>query len=84
MPMRYYFIDFGISTKFEESDTDRRVLGKLGLDKDVPELDDYIEYEAFPVDVFILGNVYRQVFVEVSFRLISVGKLNKIVVNSNT
>lgn len=73
MPMRYYFIDFGISTKLWGTP-----------DIDVPELRAYLHYEAFPTDIFILGNIYSRVLVKVSVRVISACKYNNIVVNSNT
>ena len=62
----YYFVDFGISTLFAEDDTNRLVTGIDGLDEQVPELSDDIPYDPFKVDIFILGNMFRQVLVEVS------------------
>ena len=64
-PVKYYFIDFGISTKFNETDTNRVVSGRKGLDQEVPELHMRDEYDAFALDVFILGNVYKKVLVSV-------------------
>lgn len=64
-PVRYYFIDFGISSQFSEGDS-LLVLGTKGRDKDPPELSEYRPYNPFPLDVFILGNVYLKEFVEVS------------------
>ena len=64
-PVKYYFIDFGISTKFEELDTNRLVSGFDGRDRELPELYERIRYDPFSADVFILGNVYRRMFVEV-------------------
>ncbi|KAH9927737.1 kinase-like domain-containing protein [Fomitopsis serialis] len=49
-PVRYYYIDFGISSFFP--------------DKEVPELSDRAPYNAFKVDIFILGNLYRKHFVQ--------------------
>ncbi|KAK7691445.1 hypothetical protein QCA50_004844 [Cerrena zonata] len=62
-PVRYYFIDFGISSHFKEGDS-LLVLGTKGRDKDPPELSEYRPYNPFPLDVFILGNVYLKEFVE--------------------
>ena len=67
-PINYYFIDFGISSKFNKSDTNRLVYGFKGVDREVPELYNRLKYDPFPLDVFILGNVYRRVLIEVSCR----------------
>ncbi|EJC99788.1 uncharacterized protein FOMMEDRAFT_112858 [Fomitiporia mediterranea MF3/22] len=60
--VKYCFIDFGISTRFDPNvkEDERRVTGIDGLDRDVPELSANIPYDPFAVDVFILGNVYRK------------------------
>ncbi|KAI8984969.1 kinase-like domain-containing protein [Trametes punicea] len=57
IPVKYYYVDFGISTRFMPDDPNRLVLGTLGLDRDVPELSDVVPYDPFKVDVFILGNL---------------------------
>ncbi|KZT72363.1 hypothetical protein DAEQUDRAFT_32581 [Daedalea quercina L-15889] len=62
-PVRYYFIDFGISSVFSMG-TPSLVVGRKGRDKEVPELSDDVPYDAFKVDIFILGNLYRTDFVE--------------------
>ncbi|KLO08637.1 hypothetical protein SCHPADRAFT_835082 [Schizopora paradoxa] len=61
-PVRYYFIDFGISSRFAGSSKRRLVTGSRCQDRDVPELSDAIPYDPFYVDVFILGNVYKRSF----------------------
>ena len=63
--IKYYFIDFGISLRFNESDTNRLVYGFKGMDREVPELFDGLKYDPFPLDIFILGNFYRRTLVEV-------------------
>lgn len=65
--VKYYFIDFGISTRIEKDaqGEDRLVTGIDGQDRDVPELSDYRPYDPFAVDVFILGNVYRKKLLDV-------------------
>ena len=65
-PVRYYFIDFGISSWFQPEDTNRLVTGMFGLDRDVPELSNDIPYDPFKVDVFILGNCFRERFTQAS------------------
>ncbi len=70
VPVKYYYADFGISTMFAPGDTDRLVTGTHGLDRDVPELSDDVPYDPFKVDVFILGNLIRTMFVEASCHVI--------------
>ena len=60
VPVIYYFVDFGISTWLKPEDTDRLVVGSDGLDQDVPELSDDVPYDPFKVDIFVLGNFFRQ------------------------
>ncbi|THG95880.1 hypothetical protein EW145_g7886 [Phellinidium pouzarii] len=60
-PVKYYFVDFGLS-KFLRDDGDNVVIGHNGQDQEVPELSYNIPYDAPPVDIFILGNVYRKKF----------------------
>ncbi|KAL5492959.1 hypothetical protein ACEPAI_4407 [Sanghuangporus weigelae] len=59
--LRYYFIDFGISSIFGP-DEPRKVLGVHGQDDEVPELSLDVPYDPFLVDVFILGNLFRKAF----------------------
>lgn len=58
--VRYYFIDFGISTKDET-----QVLGVDGQEP-APELSNDVPYDPFKLDVYILGMAYRHFLVEVS------------------
>lgn len=63
-PVKYYFVDFGLS-RFLRDDGNNIVLGHDGQDQEVPELSYNIPYDAPPVDIFILGNVYRKKFLDV-------------------
>ncbi|KAG9019231.1 hypothetical protein FRB90_005062 [Tulasnella sp. 427] len=56
--VRYYFIDFGISTKDQDE--------TLGVDgqEPAPELSDDVPYDPFKLDVYILGMAYRHFFIE--------------------
>ncbi|KAI0049758.1 hypothetical protein FA95DRAFT_1571003 [Auriscalpium vulgare] len=60
-PVRYYFIDFGISTRFRRG-ASPFVTGRKGRDKELPELSDDVPYDAFKADIFILGNLYKKEF----------------------
>ena len=57
-PVKYYFIDFGISVHIPAG-RPRLVLGEDGIDRQVPELSSTVPYDPFKVDVFVLGNVVR-------------------------
>ena len=63
--VKYYFIDFGISVHLPEDDTNRLVTGHFGRDQAPPELSDTIPYNPFKLDVFIIGNMFKQEFCEV-------------------
>ncbi|KAI1785359.1 kinase-like domain-containing protein [Ganoderma leucocontextum] len=64
VPIVYYYVDFGISTWLKQEDTNRHVVGSDGLDQDVPELSDDVPYDPFMVDIFVLGNFFRQHFTQ--------------------
>ena len=57
--VKYYFIDFGISSWFDGTEGTRLVTGRDGLDREVPELRQSEPYDPFPVDIFILGNLFK-------------------------
>ncbi|KAL7282051.1 hypothetical protein ACG7TL_003518 [Trametes sanguinea] len=58
-PVRYYLIDFGISTRFTP-DMPRLVVGCDGLDQEPPELSVTVPYDPFKLDVFLIGNLIRR------------------------
>ncbi|KAH8103565.1 kinase-like domain-containing protein [Cristinia sonorae] len=57
-PIKYYFIDFGLSTYFEIGESPY-VLGAKCADRTPPELSNEIPYNAFMLDVYILGHVFE-------------------------
>ena len=66
VPVKYYFIDFGISRKYDADNTSPREWPIWGGDKTVPEFqesDD--EQDPFPTDICYLGNMVREYFFEV-------------------
>ena len=64
--VKYYFVDYGISSYFPAGSQKKSlVLGTAGRDQDVPELSDEVPYDPFKVDIFTIGNVFRQVFCDV-------------------
>lgn len=62
-PVKYYFIDFELSVHFPEGSS-TYVVGKIGRDKEVPEMSSDIPYDAFKADVFAMGNLYDK-FIQV-------------------
>jgi len=60
--VKYYFIDFGLSSHFADPNQHRLVLGEDCQERDVPELSRVSPYDPFPVDIFILGNLYSKYF----------------------
>ncbi|KAH9962898.1 kinase-like domain-containing protein [Russula dissimulans] len=57
--VRYYFVDYGISSYFPAGSQRDLVVGRAGRDQDVPELSDTVPYDPFKVDIFTIGNVLR-------------------------
>ena len=66
VPVRYYFIDYGMSTYFAPGTHPRLVVGPEGRDQEVPELSDDVPYDPFKVDIYIMGNLFRSMFYDVS------------------
>ncbi|KAL5530897.1 hypothetical protein ACEPAG_3773 [Sanghuangporus baumii] len=62
--IKYYFTDFGISSRFDDANNPRLVTGKDCQDKQLPELYQDEPYDPFLVDIFLLGNVFKRVLVE--------------------
>jgi hypothetical protein len=72
--VKYYFVDYGISSYFPAGSRRELVLGVAGRDQDVPELSNNVPYDPFKVDIFTVGNVLLREFQTVgshSPRLIS-------------
>ncbi|THH20215.1 hypothetical protein EUX98_g8621 [Antrodiella citrinella] len=63
-PVKYYYIDWGMSSHFDEGDSPN-VLGAQGADQDAPELSNVCPYNAFMLDIFILGHLYEVNFLQV-------------------
>ncbi|KAJ7074531.1 hypothetical protein C8F01DRAFT_1100802 [Mycena amicta] len=58
-PIDYYFIDFGLSSRHEEGIDAARVVGDRGRDDTVPELSETVPYNPFKLDIYQLGNVFK-------------------------
>jgi hypothetical protein len=66
--VRYYFIDYGISSYFPTGSRNL-VLGRDGRDQEVPELSDEVPYDPFKVDIFTIGGVLRRELYNVTCHL---------------
>ncbi|TFY76197.1 hypothetical protein EWM64_g7814 [Hericium alpestre] len=64
--VKYYYVDFGISSQIPPNARPRLVVGTFGRDQDVPELSDTVPYDPFKVDVFIIGNMLKQEIYDVA------------------
>ena len=85
VPVRYYFIDFGLSSWFRNAETEvaatketlqpadkslrQLVRGNVCQDPFVSELNTRKPYDPFMLDMGILGNVIKVALVDVSIRL---------------
>lgn len=66
-PPKYYFIDFGLSRRYDPTDTNPREVPIWGGDKEVPEFQNSNEpCNPFQTDVFYIGNAIRKDFLQVS------------------
>jgi len=63
--VKYYFVDFGISSHIPEDD-ERFVIGNFGRDQEPPELSATVPYDPFKLDIFIIGNMLRRDFYDVT------------------
>lgn len=72
---KYHIIDFVISTWFRDGDDNRLVTGTDGQDKSVPELHANKPYDPFKVDIYTLGNVFKNELIHVSFRILGLPAL---------
>lgn len=67
-PPKYYYIDFGLSRKYDPEDGPPQELPILGGDKSVPEFqgEGYDKpADPFKTDIYYLGNIMRTQFVGV-------------------
>lgn len=65
-PPRYYIIDFGLSKRYDASETCPQELPAFGGDKTVPEFKDMTRlHNPYWTDVYYAGSLVRQYFIEV-------------------
>ena len=64
---KYFWIDFGLSRRYDPSIVEPKEIPILGADKEVPEFQTSNEpCNPFPTDVFYAGNMIKKDFIEVS------------------
>ncbi|PIL33736.1 hypothetical protein GSI_04361 [Ganoderma sinense ZZ0214-1] len=63
-PVRYFYVDFGISIRFAEG-FPPQATGVIGRYKEAPEMSYDVPYDAYKVDVWALGNLFLKEFLEV-------------------
>ena len=68
--IKYYFIDFGLSTQFASEERERLVSGELGRIQ-APEQISGLSYDPFKLDIYYLGHVYQANIVDVCFLSLS-------------
>ncbi|OSC97554.1 kinase-like protein [Trametes coccinea BRFM310] len=67
-PVKYYYIDFGLSVRFSP-DQSSLVVGDVGRDAEVPELSSTVPYDAFKADIYALGNLFDKELAQKYHRL---------------
>ena len=58
-PVRYYYIDFGLSERFSPG-ASSLVIGDVGRDDEVPELSSTVPYDGYKADIHALGNLFHK------------------------
>lgn len=72
-PTKYFLIDFGLSRKYNPDDGPPLEFPILGGDKTVPEFQHSDEaVNPFPTDIYYLGNLIREDFLQVTVVAITV------------
>ncbi|CDO69422.1 hypothetical protein BN946_scf184791.g17 [Trametes cinnabarina] len=67
-PVRYFFVDFGLSVRSRPGQSNL-VVGDVGRDAEVPELSSTVPYDAFKADIYALGNFFDKELFEKYHRL---------------
>ncbi|KAF8200021.1 hypothetical protein K438DRAFT_1583130 [Mycena galopus ATCC 62051] len=65
LPVKYYFIDYGISRRYDPANGPPLEGIILGGDKSPPEHAQNHECDPFPTDIYFIGNLIRREFLDV-------------------
>lgn len=60
-PVKYYFIDFELSTRYPAGQIGILDVGVLGQDRSVPESSNTVPYDPFKMDIYQLGNAFLNI-----------------------
>ncbi|EJD44858.1 hypothetical protein AURDEDRAFT_124948 [Auricularia subglabra TFB-10046 SS5] len=63
-PVKYYFIDFGLSSRFTSFSDRKLVVGDVAQNLTVPELSKRVPYDPFALDVRMFGDMIRALQME--------------------
>ncbi|KAI0042862.1 hypothetical protein FA95DRAFT_1682258, partial [Auriscalpium vulgare] len=65
--VKYYFVDYGISSEFplDSDSASRLAVGRLERDQEPPKLSDTVPYDPFKLDIFVVANNLRREYYEV-------------------
>ncbi|KAJ7246812.1 kinase-like domain-containing protein [Mycena haematopus] len=75
LPVKYYFIDFGLSRRYDPANGSPLEPIILGGDKSPPEHSNPGDCDPFPTDIYFLGNLIRRHFLDGYEDLSDHGKL---------
>lgn len=66
-PVKYYYIDFGMSIRYNPEDGPPREHPMVGGDKSVPEFKNWTGelLDPFPTDIYYIGNMVRNTVMRV-------------------
>lgn len=59
-PVRYFFIDFGLSYRYPPGETNILDYGRFGQDRSVPKMSVTVPYDPFKLDIYQLGNTFME------------------------
>ncbi|KAI9059871.1 hypothetical protein FKP32DRAFT_1093163 [Trametes sanguinea] len=62
-PVKYYYVDFGLSVRFSPGES-TLVVGDVGRDASVPELSSTVPYNGYKVDIYALGTFFEKELVQ--------------------
>ncbi|KAJ7171525.1 hypothetical protein C8R46DRAFT_895444 [Mycena filopes] len=82
-PVRYYFIDFGLSVIYPTFDARGKVTGIVGKHRDIPELSDDIPYDPFKLDIRQMGETIKKDFLNKYWNLDFLIPLNNLLRRDN-
>jgi len=65
LPIKYYFIDFGLACSFASFEERGLVRGICGQHRNIPELSEEVPYDPFALDIRQIGEMLKRDYVDV-------------------